>query len=877
MTARYETHLHSRLLSGSGLDADLRAQVKREEDSALAGAANYKRLALQAIKRGDGASLKPAERLILHWFQVVAPVLEDEQKRVRAGEYGVNRALYGAILLQLSPEVLAVLALRETLGACLKQPMGVKFTDLCGWVGRAVFGQINLALLRAEDVKRRGAHRNRVSRERAEGKEPSFKSLPNELELLRELDRRCRDATYGKVTWWAKKTLEEPAVERRVQVAIGAFLVEEVVRLSSCADYLTEKHDPSFTIEARQVRTDDGSMKTPNFVMLSERAKRTINEGHDIRQFLRPKFTSMRIPPMPWGRDDQGREIGGGFVRIRLPLIIKATRAQRRAVEAADMSEFYPCLNALNSTSWSIHDRVMSAQRAEFDAGGGSLLLPRRDPLPSPAPPKGHDPAAPIGKRWAKVGVREKHAYKVEARRIHEDNHLAEGARKQFFNLLDEAEQWKRTGREWITHRVDFRGRAVPDPQYLTPHKDDLARGLLRFGSPRDASGPRAQFWLRVHAANCYGVDKLPFRERVQWADDHMAQISACARDPAGTEFWRHADESRPGNMDGKPWQFLAACIALTDPKEAAYLPVQLDGTCNGLQHYAALARDPEAAAMVNLSPSDRPQDVYRGVTETARAIVNSDAIAGNPIARRLQDWVTRPIIKQNVMTTFYGVTPVGARRQVLAVLKQAGFADEAGEVSVYKASEYLSAVTLRAVARACPSATAIMEWLSSLARAVSKSNKSRKGAEVAWTAPHGFPVVQPYYNERATHVVTLRHTLKLMEPGDRVAVDGQVDGFAPNYIHSIDAAHMFRSAKAAADRNLSFGAVHDCFWMHAADADEVSQIIRDQFVLTHSGNLLVDLHDEISRHHNMLCIDTPPARGSFDIELARVAEYAFS
>lgn len=42
--------------------------------------------------------------------------------------------------------------------------------------------------------------------------------------------------------------------------------------------------------------------------------------------------------------------------------------------------------------------------------------------------------------------------------------------------------------------------------------------------------------------------------------------------------------------------------------------PCGQDGSCNGLQHYAALGRDSAGAASVNLMPSDLPQDVYREV-----------------------------------------------------------------------------------------------------------------------------------------------------------------------------------------------------------------------------------------------------------------------
>ncbi|KAL7230022.1 hypothetical protein ACSBR2_008548 [Camellia fascicularis] len=38
------------------------------------------------------------------------------------------------------------------------------------------------------------------------------------------------------------------------------------------------------------------------------------------------------------------------------------------------------------------------------------------------------------------------------------------------------------------------------------------------------------------------------------------------------------------------------------------------DGSCNGLQHYAALGRDKLAAAAVNLVAGEKPADVYSGI-----------------------------------------------------------------------------------------------------------------------------------------------------------------------------------------------------------------------------------------------------------------------
>lgn len=45
-------------------------------------------------------------------------------------------------------------------------------------------------------------------------------------------------------------------------------------------------------------------------------------------------------------------------------------------------------------------------------------------------------------------------------------------------------------------------------------------------------------------------------------------------------------------------------------------LPLLQDGSCNGLQHYAALGRDVIGATSVNLMPCEMPQDVYSGVAQ---------------------------------------------------------------------------------------------------------------------------------------------------------------------------------------------------------------------------------------------------------------------
>ena len=48
---------------------------------------------------------------------------------------------------------------------------------------------------------------------------------------------------------------------------------------------------------------------------------------------------------------------------------------------------------------------------------------------------------------------------------------------------------------------------------------------------------------------------------------------------------------------------------------------VSQDGSCNGLQHYAALGRDDAGAKSVNLFPLDSPADVYSEVVALVGAV----------------------------------------------------------------------------------------------------------------------------------------------------------------------------------------------------------------------------------------------------------------
>ena len=104
-------------------------------------------------------------------------------------------------------------------------------------------------------------------------------------------------------------------------------------------------------------------------------------------------------------------------------------------------------------------------------------------------------------------------------------------------------------------------------------------------------------------------------RERQDWTHANIDRITRVATDPIrNLSDWADADE---------PWTFLAACdeyyhCVIECDRSHTSLPVAVDATCSGLQILAGLAKDASTARLVNVLPSDRPQDAYKVIAVEA-------------------------------------------------------------------------------------------------------------------------------------------------------------------------------------------------------------------------------------------------------------------
>lgn len=208
----------------------------------------------------------------------------------------------------------------------------------------------------------------------------------------------------------------------------------------------------------------------------------------------------------------------------------------------------------------------------------------------------------------------------------------------------------------YLPWSFDYRGRTYPIPSFLTPHDTDFGKSLIRFHRESFMT-PEAEHWLAFQVATTYGLDKSTMEERSEWVKEHHELISQVATDPIGSlPLWEGVDE---------PWQFLAACeeyywCVIDGWRQYTGLMVAVDATCSGMQILAGLSRDRTSAKLVNVLPSDKPQDAYKAVAELSMP----------NIPERLREYWDRSKTKRSVMTIPYNAKPFSNRSYIRDAFK---------------------------------------------------------------------------------------------------------------------------------------------------------------------------------------------------------------
>ena len=413
---------------------------------------------------------------------------------------------------------------------------------------------------------------------------------------------------------------------------------------------------------------------------------------------------------------------------------------------------------------------------------------------------------------------------------------------------MEAVARFKDRDKFYIPWSFDYRGRSYPIPAFLTPQDTDFGKSLLMFAD-KSYMTPEAEDWLAFQVATTYGLDKAPMAERLDWVKNNTHLISCVASDPIRhIHEWEAADE---------PWQFLAACdeyyhCVLKCDRNFTSSMIATDATCSGLQILAGLARDKNTAKLVNVLPSDKPQDAY--------AVVAATATPYCPNSIRL--YMDRKTVKRVVMTVPYNAKPFSNRGYIKDALKEKG-------VEIDKDDLTKTVVAVRnAMDEVVPGPMAVMSWIESeVAKAIDRGK-----TELTWVTPSGFVVTQKLMKKQMVRIeLQLLGNCKLsvaVDDSDKVDKQHHKNATAPNLIHSLDASLLHFSA-------LRFDApialIHDSVLCRATDMSSLSAIVRETYM-----HLFAE-HDYLRDFAHQIEAETePPIIGDLEPESVIESTYFF-
>ncbi|KAI7781396.1 hypothetical protein LA080_014712 [Diaporthe eres] len=828
----------------------------------------------EALRQRGLATSMTAPGLNAHiwsWHQSLEALIQKEfdaiaetEKLAKKGLQEFDRCMYGPVLLQTTPARLAAVTIMTTMSslAFTGADKGILTSNLLNHIAKMVEEDIQTKLRtdqQQKEARKAKAHRMLMKQlQSMGGAEANLSPEPDSTQFEKSAaptpEKPLSDTPLLIVAPWSLS----------MRAKIGAMLLSALAEVLKVP--VSREHPET---KQRITALQPGLVRTTQF----KRGRRlgTIMPHPRLSEMLREEprgdFLARHLPmvvePLPWTGFEKGAYQESPVPMVRLK---SGEKDQRLYAEAAiargDMDQVAKGLDVLGRTAWRINRPVLSVFLEVWNSGEAVADIP---PLhPQIAVPKEPEPSSDslVRRNWIKeikTGQNLKQAYH---------------SIRCFMNFQLEIARAYRDQEFFFPHNVDFRGRAYPVPPYLNHMGADHVRGLLRFSKGKEL-GERGLKWLKVHLSNVYGYDKASLKDRESFAVDNLDNIFDSAHNPLkGKRWWLEAED---------PWQCLAACMELTaalespDPtKFISHLPVHQDGTCNGLQHYAALGGDSWGARQVNLVPGDKPADVYSAVADLVIKELDEDMARGNEMAKALHGKIKRKVVKQTVMTNVYGVTFSGAKKQVLKQLdalypdlrKESGI--DAGLLSSYVTTKIFKALSTmfrgahdiqywlgEIGGRVCRALTAeqlkmieeqgIEQQKTGQSKSTSDTILSMMRSTIIWTTPLRMPIVQPYRKTSSTVISTCMQSLVLQKPDrfDPVNRRKQLQAFPPNFIHSLDASHMILSALECDELGLTFAAVHDSFWTHAADVDTMNRVLRDAFIRIHSEDVIKRLASE--------------------------------
>ena len=587
-------------------------------------------------------------------------------------------------------------------------------------------------------------------------------------------------------------------------------------------------------------------------------------------ELTQPVFGPCVAEPKDWVAFNDG-----GFHTSRMrrahPFLVKASSTARERLQQHEMPKVYAAINHLQKTAWRVNPAVLDAVLAVSQYRNVGEIATLKDSA-KPQRPEWlafHEKGADMTPAQDAEFTAWKHAMAA----WYTKQKLETSLYMRFFSASKSAEFYRDYPELYFVWFADSRGRLYPLTQGVSPQGSDLQKGLIQFAHPKKLGSDAGVFWFLVNGANKFGFDAAPLVDRANWHKDKVDMILAAAENPVDNLFWAEADN---------PVQFLAWCFEFREfwytPNKhefASSMPVALDGSCNGLQHYSAMLRDEVGGRATNLTNNAVRADIYKAVADVAAELMRKSDNKEDEQMRAL--WLAhglnRKLAKRSVMTTPYGVTKRSAVKYVIEDYLVGGNAPCFSRDVYYAAANVAMNYIWPAIGEVVIKAREAMDWLRKQGRVLGKRSES---GVVFWTSLSGFLASQTYYEQEEHFIRTKLYghaRIKVVTESPKSSDDRHATAMAPNFVHSCDAAHLHITTVAMAEKGVvELAMIHDDFGCHAADAQLLFDTIRQEFVCMYSnGDPLVSFASEHS------ISDALPSKGSLDLNEVLLSEHFFS
>ncbi len=266
---------------------------------------------------------------------------------------------------------------------------------------------------------------------------------------------------------------------------------------------------------------------------------------------------------------------------------------------------------------------------------------------------------------------------------------------------------------------------------------------------------------------------------------------------------------------------------------------------------------DRRTAQLVNVLPSDRPQDAYKVVAEAAKP----------HIPNHLHHVWDRKCVKRTVMTIPYNAKPFSNRTYIRDALTEKGEEIDKDELTQ----------TVRAVRDAMhnvvPGPMAVMKWIETeVSQIIKEGQKIGNAVILEWETPSGFVVRQKIMKKKveALNLQLLGRCKIHVATDDPNKVDAvrHKAATAPNLIHSLDASLLHLSV-VRFDKPIAL--IHDSVLCRATDMTILSSLVRETYMtLFAKHDYLTDFASQIGAKSE------PPIIGDLEPESVIDSTYFF-